>query len=116
MDVSFGEGKEGKATLIFKKHDIGQGKYPSISQKAEVSNNVHLNLDFGSNGKLPGDFIKSLEDEKKPIIMTLMIHAKMEIKSWVKNMKKDLTITCDFDVEGLTKKSKILANECITDF
>ncbi|XP_059318646.1 NDR1/HIN1-like protein 13 [Lycium ferocissimum] len=114
MDVSFGEGK---TNFVFKKHDIGQGKYPSNSQKAKGTNNVHLNLDVGSNGKLPSDLLKSLEDDKKPIVMTLMInHVPMEIKSWVKILKKDLTITCDFDVQDLTKKSKIMPNECITDF
>ncbi|XP_055809126.1 NDR1/HIN1-like protein 13 [Solanum dulcamara] len=114
MDVSFGDGK---TNFVFKKQDIGQGKYPSNSQRASGSNNVHFNLDVGSNGKLPSDLLKTLEDDKKKIvIMSLMIHVPMEIKSWVKNLKKDLTITCDFDVEDLTKKAKIMPNECITDF
>lgn len=114
MDVSFGDGK---TNFVYKKYDIGQGKYPSNSQKGLGTNNIHLNLDVGSNGKLPSDLLKALEDEnKKIVIMSLIIHVPMEIKSWVKNLNKDLTITCDFDVEDLTKKSKIMPNECITDF
>lgn len=114
MDVSFGDGK---TNFVFKKNDVAQGKYPSNSQKGLGSSNVHLNLDVGSNGKLPSDLLKALEDDqKKIVIMSLIIHVSMEMKSWVKILKKDLTITCDFDVEDLTKKSKIVTNTCTTDF
>ncbi|KAM3235922.1 NDR1/HIN1-like protein 13 [Capsicum annuum] len=114
MDVSFGQGK---ANFVYQKHDIGQGKYPSNSQKAKGSTNVDLNLDVVSNyGKLPDDIKKSIENGNKTIATTLMIRAPMEIKSWVRNLKKDLTITCDFDVQDLTRKSNITYNKCITDF
>ncbi|CAN4097270.1 unnamed protein product [Withania somnifera] len=115
MDVSFGQGK---TNFVFRKYKIGQGKYPSNnSLKAKHSNNNHLSVDVGSNGKLPDDLLKVLEDDKKLIPVTMMIHVPMEIKSWVRNMKKNnLEIACEFDVEQLTKKSKVMPNECITDF
>ncbi|MCE3049837.1 hypothetical protein HAX54_045884 [Datura stramonium] len=98
MDVAFGKGNNGKATLSFKKHEIGQGKYPSISQKPKDSTNSRFNLDAG---KLTGDIQKSLDDDKKPIQMTLSINAPMEITSWAKNLKKDVIVTCDFDIESV---------------
>ncbi|XP_018629880.1 NDR1/HIN1-like protein 13 [Nicotiana tomentosiformis] len=114
MDVAFGKGNNGKAALIFKKHEIGQGKYPSISQKPKDSTNVHFNLDVG---KLAGDTEKGLEVDKKPIMMTLSVHAPLEITSWAKDLKKNLIVTCDFDVESLmTNKSKIKSEICQTDF
>ncbi|XP_060185739.1 NDR1/HIN1-like protein 13 [Lycium barbarum] len=113
MDVAFGKGNNGKATLTFKKHEIGQGKYPSISQKPKDSTNSHFNLGVG---KLPGDIAKSLDDDKKPIPLTLSIQAPMEITSWAKNLKKDMTVTCDFDVESVKNKSKIKSEDCTTNF
>lgn len=109
MDVSFGKGDNGIATLSFKNHEIGHGKYPSISQKPKDSTNSQFNLDAG---KLTGDFQKSLNDDKKPIPMTLTINAPMEITSWAKTLKKDVTVTCDFDVESVKGKSKIKSEDC----
>ncbi|KAM3290075.1 NDR1/HIN1-like protein 13 [Capsicum chacoense] len=113
MDVVFGKGNNGKATLIFKKNEIAQGKYPSISQNPKDSTNSHFNLDAG---KLTGDIQKSLDDDKKPIPMTLSINAPLEITSWAKNLKKDLSVTCDFDVESVKSKSKVKSEDCHTNF
>lgn len=113
MDVSFGKGNNGMATLSFKKQEVGHGKYPSLSQGPKDSKNSHFNLDAG---KLSGDFQKSLNDDKKPIPMTLTIKAPMEITSWAKTLKKDVAVTCDFDVRSLQKKSKITSEDCQTNF
>ncbi|CAN4106384.1 unnamed protein product [Withania somnifera] len=113
MDVAFGKGNNGKAALIFNKHEIGLGKYPSISQKPKDSTNAHFNLDPGN---WPRDIQKSLDDNKKPIPMTLSINATMEITSWAKNLKKDVTVTCDFNIESMKNKSKIKSEDCQTNF
>ncbi|XP_055818441.1 NDR1/HIN1-like protein 13 [Solanum dulcamara] len=113
MNVSFGKGDNGIATLSFKNHEIGRGKYPSISQKPKDSTNSQFNLDAG---KLTGDFQKSLNDDKKSIPMTLTINAPMEITSWAKTLKKDVTVTCDFDLESVKGKSKIKSEDCQSDF
>ncbi|KAK4366760.1 hypothetical protein RND71_014640 [Anisodus tanguticus] len=113
MDVAFGKGNNGKATLIFKKHEIGQGKYPPISLKPKDSTNSRFNLDAM---KVPGGMRKSLDDDKKPIPMTLSINAPLEITSWAKNLKKGVIVTCDFDVELLKNKFKIKSEDCTTNF
>ncbi|KAK4721856.1 hypothetical protein R3W88_012089 [Solanum pinnatisectum] len=113
MDASFGKGDNGIATLNFKNREIGHGKYTAISQKPKDSTNSQFNLDAG---KLPADFQKSLNDDKKAIPMTLTINAPMEITSWAKTLQKEVTVTCDFDVESVKGKSKIKSEDCKTDF
>ncbi|XP_004237404.1 NDR1/HIN1-like protein 13 [Solanum lycopersicum] len=113
MDTSFGKGDHGIATLNFNNHEIGHGKYTAISQKPKDSTNSQFNLDAG---KLPADFQKTLNDDKKAIPMTLTVKAPMEITSWTKTLKKDVTVTCDFDVQSVKGKSMIKSEDCKTDF
>jgi len=53
----------------------------------------------------------------KPKSMHLKIEVPMEVKSWAKTAQKDMAITCDFKVDSLLgKKTKILSQECQTNF
>lgn len=109
MKVSFGDG--GKSSLVFKNRVVGRGKYPSVSIKPRETTDVDLEME----AKLSGDLQKELNNRTKKS-MTLKVSVPMEIKSWAKGKKKDVTIKCEFKVDSLAKSSQVLSEECQTDF
>ncbi|XP_019183650.1 PREDICTED: uncharacterized protein LOC109178471 [Ipomoea nil] len=108
MKVSFGDG--GKSSLVFKNRVIGKGKYPSVSVKPKKSTDVDLKM----VAKLSGDLRKELNGRRKKL-MALKISVPMEISSWAKGKKKDISIKCVFKVGSLAKSTD-LSEECQADF
>ncbi|XP_031110449.1 NDR1/HIN1-like protein 13 [Ipomoea triloba] len=108
MKVSFGDG--GKSSLVFKNREIGKGKYPTVSVKPKETTAVDLKM----AAKLSGDLHKELNGRRKKS-MALKISVPMEISSWAKGKKKDVSIKCVFKVGSLAKSAD-LSEECETDF
>lgn len=111
MEVHYGAGN---VALIFKGHKIANGRWPLIQQEAEKSNKFDEKLS-GAKEALPGWIEKNMND-KFPKALILKIDVPIEIKSWVKTLKKGLIVRCDLQVNTLAEGAKLLSQKCETDF
>ncbi|CAH9131411.1 unnamed protein product [Cuscuta epithymum] len=115
-------GSGGKWSLLFKTHTVATGRFPipapSVSLEPGGRKDVDLNAPVG--GKLSGGLQRELVDGKAPKSMTLKVSGvAVEVWSWAKGTKKKegTIITCDFKVDSLTKKTKLLlSQQCRTTF
>ncbi|CAL5365416.1 unnamed protein product [Camellia sinensis] len=108
--------KGGKASLSFTKKQIASGKFPSLTQDAKDSTNVHLTL-AGSSAMLPSEVEKSMKSTKLklPVSLSLMINVPVKLKGSMET-SKDLTVTCDFKVSTLASGTNVSSQKCETKF
>ncbi|KAI3451137.1 hypothetical protein Pfo_007802 [Paulownia fortunei] len=113
MSVSYQGG--GEASLVFKNQKIGEGGIPSTIKQEPNGGAIDFPVVlFGM--PLSMEIKKSLNSATEKS-MALMIEVPMEMKSWVRNERMDMKISCDFRVRNsLMNKTKISFQECRTEF
>ncbi|KAK3033398.1 hypothetical protein RJ639_033905 [Escallonia herrerae] len=95
--VSYESG--GYARLSFKQRRLGEGKYPTFLQEAKNSTVFHVNI-AGLSAALPKEIERSMNDKKfkKPVTFDLEINVPIKFMTWMINLKKDLTVSCNVKV------------------
>ncbi|XP_027177621.1 NDR1/HIN1-like protein 13 [Coffea eugenioides] len=111
MEVHYGVGN---VTLSFKGHKIASGGYPLLQQEAGKPIKVDETL-YGRKEALPGWVARSMNGTS-PKSLILNIDVPIEIETWGKDLKKELIVGCDLQVNTLGEGAKILSQNCGTDF
>lgn len=108
---------DGDATLWYRNHKIGTGKFPGLDQEAGKSTNVRLIL-TRSNGALPSDIESSIQDKKGKQHVSLSLKMNVPIKMNAGSLKlwsKVIGVVCNFKVSSLGAAGKhVLSQQCQT--
>ncbi|KAG8383504.1 hypothetical protein BUALT_Bualt04G0020300 [Buddleja alternifolia] len=107
----------GTASLVFKNEKIGNGGIPrSIKENPNTAIDIPVVL-LGKGIQVAAEIKKSLNGTAEKL-MSLKVDVAVEINSWVKNERKDLSIACDFKVQNslMHKTTKISFQDCRTEF
>ncbi|XP_047318764.1 NDR1/HIN1-like protein 13 [Impatiens glandulifera] len=107
----------GNVSLLFEKDKLGGGKYPLISQEPNESKTIKAVLS-GSAKPLPAVIQKRMNATGKasgPITLSLVISEPIELKGAI-TTKKRMAVMCEFGVNTLSSSTKILSQECHTEF
>lgn len=110
---------DAEVSLLYEGTKVATGnKFPMLEQDRGAFSNVKVGL-TGSNGPLPKVMDKSMNDKESNTPVALRLEMKLGIRvttagleSWV--MKSD--VTCKFKVNSLRNGTKILSQECNTNF
>ncbi|KAG5241784.1 hypothetical protein OIU76_024943 [Salix suchowensis] len=117
MSISYGS--EGDATLEYKNHKIGTGKFPKLDHDADSLTNFKLDLK-GTKGALPDDVERSIEDRKGKKHVSLSIEMdipiKMKVLGWLKSSSKEINVVCTFNVSSLGAGKAVLSQKCQSKF
>ncbi|KAJ6305465.1 hypothetical protein OIU78_020909 [Salix suchowensis] len=112
-------GNKGDATLLYKNHKIGTGKFPEVDQDAGSSESIELAL-TGSNGPLPDDVETSVQDKKGKKHVSLSIEMDVPITmrglGGVKLGSKEINVVCAFKVSSLGAGKEVVSQKCQSKF
>ncbi|KAF9681895.1 hypothetical protein SADUNF_Sadunf05G0050700 [Salix dunnii] len=117
--LSISYGNKGDATLLYKNHKIGTGKFPEVDQDAGSSESIELVL-TGSNGPLPDDVETSIQDKKGKKHVSLSI--KMDVPITMKGIggfklgSKEINVVCAFQVSSLGAGKDVVSQKCRSKF
>lgn len=115
MDVFYGGDRYG--LLSFKHIKVADGKFEPFSQEAKQSSNLKIDLKESAKVELPSEMENSINStkSKKAESLGFKMFVTTTISSWVKTSRKDVSVTCTFKVDTLTKDSMIVYEECSTE-
>ncbi|KAF9678855.1 hypothetical protein SADUNF_Sadunf07G0079500 [Salix dunnii] len=117
MSISYGS--EGDATLEYKDHKIGTGKFPKLDHDADSLTNFTLGLK-GTTGALPDDVETSIVDIKgiKHVSLSIKmdIPIKMKVLGGLKLRSKEINVVCTFKVSSLGAGKAVLSQKCQSEF
>ncbi|KAM1119808.1 hypothetical protein ACFX2B_043346 [Malus domestica] len=111
----------GDTSLHFRQKTIANGKYPSLTQGVGKSEEVTIVI-HGANVILPKEIKKSLgvsessSNTKKvqvSLSLNMNIPARLSIGT-LKSRSMKFHVTCDITVDKLSKRTKVLRQECKT--
>jgi len=110
---------KGDATLLYKNHKIGTGKFPEVDQDADSSKSIELGLS-GSSGPLPDDVETSIQDKrgKKHVSLSIRMDVPVTMKGLggIKLRRKEINVVCTFKVSSLGAGKDVLSQKCQSKF
>ncbi|KAJ6737180.1 LATE EMBRYOGENESIS ABUNDANT (LEA) HYDROXYPROLINE-RICH GLYCOPROTEIN FAMILY [Salix viminalis] len=117
--LSISYGNKGDATLLYKNHKIGTGKFPEVDQDAGSSESIELAL-TGSNGPLPDDVETRVQDKKgkKHVSLSIEMDVPITMKGLggVKLGSKEINVVCAFKVSSLGAGKEVVSQKCQSKF
>ncbi|KAJ6918823.1 NDR1/HIN1-like protein 13 [Populus alba x Populus x berolinensis] len=117
--LSISYGNKGDATLLYKNHKIGTGKFPEVDQDADSSKSIELGLS-GSSGPLPHDVETSIQDKrgKKHVSLSVKMDVPVTMKGLggIKLRRKEINVVCTFKVSSMGAGKDVLSQKCQSKF
>ncbi|XP_041006748.1 NDR1/HIN1-like protein 13 [Juglans microcarpa x Juglans regia] len=108
----------GVATLSFKGKKIAKGEFPTWYQGENSSKRIKLFLQ-GANAAVPYEIGKTMNGKKSKALVSLALDVKVPVKvkfGAIKTWSMDTNVACKLKVSTLGVGSRILSQECHTEF